>query len=71
MPSSDKVLYAFYDFETTQNTKLTESSTVHVPNKAYLQQFCTLCEAEPNINKNCEVWQEETRFGRMTLSATY
>jgi hypothetical protein len=24
MPSSDKVLYVFYDFETTQNTKVTE-----------------------------------------------
>jgi hypothetical protein len=54
MPSSDKVLYVFYNFEITQKTKLTEAATLHVPNLVCLQQCCTLCEAEPNINKGCE-----------------
>jgi hypothetical protein len=53
MPSSYKVLYEFYDFETTQNTKLTESATVHVLNLVCVQQFCTLCEAKPDIDKQC------------------
>jgi hypothetical protein len=44
----------FYDFETTQNTKVTESATVHVPNLVCAQQFCTLCEEEPNIDQECE-----------------
>jgi hypothetical protein len=51
MPSSDKVLYVFYDFQTTQNTKVTESATVRVPNLVCVQQFCTLCEAEPDIDR--------------------
>jgi hypothetical protein len=52
MPSSDKVLYVFYDSETTQNTKVTESATIHVPNLACVQEFCTLCEEEPNIDQD-------------------
>jgi hypothetical protein len=52
MPSSDKMLYVFYDFETTQNTKMTDSATVHVPNLVCVQQFCTLCEEEPCIDQD-------------------
>jgi len=29
-----KVLYVFYDFETTQNTKYSEKATLHVPDLA-------------------------------------
>jgi hypothetical protein len=54
MPSSDKVLYVFNDFETTQNKKVRESATVHVPNLVCAQQFCTLCEEESNIDQDCE-----------------
>jgi hypothetical protein len=54
MPSSDKVLYEFYDFETTQNTKVTENATVHVPNLVCAQQFCTLCEEEPSFDQDCD-----------------
>ena len=32
LPRSDNVLFVFYDFETTQDTRLTESATVHIPN---------------------------------------
>ena len=31
-PRSDKVLYVFYDFETTQDTKCGDASYEHVPN---------------------------------------
>jgi hypothetical protein len=31
-PSSDKVLYVFCDFETTQDTRFSNTATVHVPN---------------------------------------
>jgi hypothetical protein len=31
-PRSDKVLLVFYDFETTQNTRCTDTSWEHVPN---------------------------------------
>jgi hypothetical protein len=54
MTSSDKVLYVFDDFETTQNTGMTESAAVHVPNLVCAQQFCTLCEEEPCIDQDCE-----------------
>ena len=41
---SDGVLYVFYDFETTQNTRYSDSgATLHVPNLVYLQQFCLRC----------------------------
>ena len=32
MPRSDNVLFVFYDFETTQYTKISDSATLHVPN---------------------------------------
>jgi len=44
LPRNDKELFAFYDFEKTQNTWLTESSTVHISNLVCLQHFCTVCE---------------------------
>ena len=53
LPRSDNVLFAFYDFETTQNTRLTASATVHIPNLVRLQHFCALCEKEPDIDVNC------------------
>ena len=38
LPSADgKLLYVFYDFETTQNTEYTEKAKVHVPNLVCLQ----------------------------------
>ena len=54
MPSSDKVLYVFYDFETTQDTPISDTATVHVPNLVCVQQFCTLCEGELDIERDCE-----------------
>jgi len=41
---SYKVLYVFYDFETTQNTEYTDEAKLHVPNLVCVQQFCVRCE---------------------------
>jgi len=41
LPVSDRVLFVFYGFETTQDTKYSDSATVHVPNLVCLQQFCS------------------------------
>ena len=41
---SDKVLYVFYDFETTQNTRHSDKATLHVPDLVCVQQFCSQCE---------------------------
>jgi hypothetical protein len=51
---SDNVLFVFYDFETTQDTKVSDSATMHVPNLVCLQQFCTQCEMSTDINEDCE-----------------
>jgi len=53
LPRSDKVLFAFYDFKTTKDTQLTESTTVRIPNLVCIKHFCSLCEKEPNIDVNC------------------
>jgi len=45
LPSAgDKVLYVFYDFETTQNTEYMVEAKIHVPNLVCVQQFCSSCE---------------------------
>ena len=44
----------FYDFETTQNTRFTDTATEHVPNLVCVQQFCSLCETNDNIDEDCE-----------------
>ena len=45
LPSvGDKVLYVFCDLETTQNTRYSDKSTLHVPDLVCVQQFCSQCE---------------------------
>jgi hypothetical protein len=44
VPSDDGVLFVFYDFETTQNTRFSDSATLHVPNLVCVQQVCSQCE---------------------------
>jgi len=44
LPRSDNVLLVFYDFETTHDTRFTDSATEHVPNLVCLQQLCSLRE---------------------------
>jgi hypothetical protein len=50
---SDDQLFVFYDFETTQETKFTETATLHVSNLVCLQQFCTQCEKQQDIDVDC------------------
>ena len=52
----------FYDFETTQDTNVSYSATLHVPNLVCLQQFRTLCEMTSDINEDC------VRCGKRELS---
>jgi len=43
-PVGDKVLYVFYDFETTQSTWYTDDTKLNIPNLVCVQQFC--CDAK-------------------------
>ena len=52
-PSSDRVLYIFYDFETTQNTRYSETANEHVPNVECIQQFCSRCEGIDDCEQDC------------------
>ena len=53
LPRSDNVLFVFYDFETTQDTRFSDAATVHIPNLLCLQQFCSLCEMQSDITVDC------------------
>jgi len=54
LPRNDDVLFLFYDFETTQDTKVSDLTTVHIPNLVCLQQLCSLCENQVDIDQDCE-----------------
>jgi len=64
LAACDRVLLLFYDFETPQDTKYSDSATVHFPNLVCLQQFCSKCEniQDINIDLNSAVGGN-TRFG--------
>ena len=53
LPASDGVLYVYYDFETTQNTKYSDRATLHVPNLVCMQQFCPRCENVEDAKRDC------------------
>jgi hypothetical protein len=44
----------FYGFETTQDTKFSDKANVHIPMLVCLQQFCTACEMQVDIDVDCE-----------------
>ena len=52
-PRSDKVLFIFYDFETTQDTKRSDNSFEHVPNLMLVQKFCAMCEDDSYMDVDC------------------
>ena len=60
LPRSDNVLFVFYDFETTQYTKVTDSATLHVPNLVCLQQVCTHWDVASHRRGLRTLWQEKT-----------
>ena len=45
----------FYDFETTQDTRISDSATLHVPNLVCLKQFCSQCAMQADIDMDCEL----------------
>jgi hypothetical protein len=51
--SSEHVLYVFYDFETTQDTKCSDRTNEYVSNLESLQQFCSKCENISDIEQVC------------------
>ena len=53
LASSESVLYVFYDFETTQDTKLNYKMRVQVPKLVCLQQVSSKCESISDINHDC------------------
>jgi len=54
LPRCDDVLFLFYDFETTQETNLSENPTEHILIVVSLQQFCMACEMQADIDTDCE-----------------
>jgi len=46
VPNVDDVLFVLYDFETTQDTKISETAKLQLPILVCLQQFCTVCEMQ-------------------------
>jgi len=44
--SADNVLFVFYNLQTSQDTKISETVKLHVPILVCLQQFCTACEIQ-------------------------
>ena len=54
LPSSDGVLYVFYDFETEQNTRYSDTAKVNVPNLVCIQQICLRCESVDDVRHECE-----------------
>jgi len=53
LPAGDRVLYVFYDFETTQNTRYSETDTLHIPNLICLQQYCSKWEDVEDVERDC------------------
>jgi hypothetical protein len=54
LPCSDDVLFVFYNFKTTQDTKFSDKANVHVPILVCLQQFCTVCKLQNDIDVDCK-----------------
>jgi len=52
LPAGDKVLYLFYDLETTQKARYSDRATLHVPNLVCLQQFCSRCEDVEDVERD-------------------
>ena len=53
LPANYRILYVFYHFETMQSTRYSDKVTVHVRNLVYIHQFCSKCENEEDIERDC------------------
>jgi hypothetical protein len=67
MPLSDKVLYVFYDFETTKNIKLTKFATIHVPNQSAVNNFVHCVKWNPALIKTVSICARGNPFWEETL----
>ena len=54
LPSGDGVLFVFYDFETTQNTRYSDTAKEQVPTRVCTQQFCKRCKGIKDCERECE-----------------
>jgi hypothetical protein len=68
LPRSDNVLFDFYDYETTQDTEVSDWATLHVPNLVCLQRFCIQCEISADIDDAFSVVVRENIHSGMILS---
>ena len=53
VPSAEDVLFVFYDFETSQDTKISETEKLHESILVCLQQFCTACDMQDDYQQDC------------------
>ena len=60
--ASNKVLYVFSDFETTQNTRYSDKATLYIPDLVCFQQFCSQCEDAEDCEKCVRCGQRKHRF---------
>jgi len=44
----------FYDYGTTQDTKFSENATQHIPILVCIQQYCSVCEMQEDIETDCD-----------------
>ena len=58
--SSERVLYIFYDFETTQDSRRSDVPNEHVPKLVCLQKFCCKCENIRYRTGLHSVWKAHT-----------
>jgi len=61
--NADKVLYEFYDVETTQNKRYSDTAKSHVPKLVYVQQFCARCDDVKGVMDLSYVDIGGTHFG--------
>jgi len=54
LPRSDDVLFVFYDFETSKDTKFSENDTEHISILVCAQQFFTACGMQDDTEMDCD-----------------
>ena len=67
----DRVLYVFYDFQTTQNTRYSENATVPVTNVVCVQHFCSQCEGVEDCGECVRCGQRKHSFSDDPVGRSY
>jgi hypothetical protein len=65
LPPSERVLYVLYEFETTPNTRYSDTVTLHVLYLVCIQHFCSRCESTMSDKIVRNAVRDNTRFGRI------